>query len=71
MPKGLEALLYAALTRILDGEVEYVTNLAVLEANIINIRDMLHTMINKYLKYVDTVANNSFILDYFEDSSLT
>ena len=27
---------------------------------------MLHTMINKYLKYVDTVANNSF--DYFEDN---
>lgn len=64
-------LLYAALTRILDGEVEYVTNLAVLEANIINIRDMLHTMIDKYLKYVETVANNSFILDYFEDNSLT
>lgn len=63
-------LLYAALTRILDGDVEYVTSLTSLEANKVNIRDFLNTFILKFISYYKAVANN-FILDYNVEDNIT
>jgi hypothetical protein len=48
-------LLTLALTKILEGDVDYVSSIDVLNANKINISDFLNTFI---LKYMDTIEKS-------------
>jgi hypothetical protein len=61
-------LLTLALTKILEGDVDYVSSIDVLNANKINISDFLNTFI---LKYMDTIekSKHQLLIDYVEENS--